>query len=84
MSIGDQYPEAVSRLLDGDLPPADARAAIGAIAADPALRDRVTVYRLVGDALRGNPFPDDGFSKRIFDRLAGAQPTAGYDPFGDD
>jgi len=59
----------VSLLLDDQLAPAEVKAALEETAADPRLRDRYTLYGLVGDALRGNSTPDDGFSKRIFERM---------------
>ncbi|MES2564808.1 MAG: hypothetical protein V4637_19095 [Pseudomonadota bacterium] len=75
----------VSLLLDSQLAPDEAKAALDDIAADPALRDRYTVFGLVGDALRGNSTPDDGFSLRIFERMHDEQaridPT--FDPLED-
>ena len=59
----------VSLLLDGQLEAAEAKPALDEIAADSRLRDRYTLYGLVGDALRGNSTPDDGFSQRIFERI---------------
>jgi negative regulator of sigma E activity len=59
----------VSLLLDGQLDAGEAAATLAKTAADPKLRDRYTVYGLVGDVLRGNSTPDDGFSKRIFERM---------------
>ncbi len=59
----------VSRLLDGELDEADVRKALEELAASPALRDRYTLYGIVGDALRGNPTPDDGFTRRILERM---------------
>lgn len=55
------------------------------VVADAAVRDRYTIYGLVGDALRGNSTPDDGYSERIIERLRreGATPTAGFDPLED-
>lgn len=72
----------VSLLLDGQLAPGEVKAALEETAADPQLRDRYTIYGLVGDALRGNSTPDDGFSARIFERLRreGAKIEQGYDP----
>ncbi len=72
----------VSQLLDGQLPPAKVKPVLDEVAADPALRDRYTVYGLVGDALRGNGTPDDGFTRRILARLAAedAKIEPGYDP----
>jgi len=59
----------VSLLLDGQLEAGEVKPALEELAADPALRDRYTLYGLAGDALRGNPTPDDGFSQRIFQRM---------------
>ncbi len=59
----------ISLLLDGQLAPSEVKAALDESVADPALRDRYTVYRLTGDVLRGNSTPDDGYSARLFDRM---------------
>jgi negative regulator of sigma E activity len=59
----------VSLLLDGQLDAAELKPALEELAASPALRDRYTLYGLAGDALRGNPTPDDGFSIRLFERI---------------
>ncbi len=76
----------VSLLLDAQLPQDEVKAALDEIVQDPKLRDRYTIYRLVGDVLRGNSTPDDGFSARIFDRMRreGARIEEGYDPLGGD
>ena len=63
----------VSLLLDGQLPPGETKAALDEIAGDAQLRDRYTVFGLVGDALRGNSTPDDGFSVRLFERMRSEQ-----------
>ena len=72
----------VSLLLDGQLESGQTKPALDEIAADAALRDRYTVYGLVGDVLRGNSTPDDGFSARIFERMRreGVQIEQGFDP----
>ena len=72
----------VSLLLDGQLEPAEVKPALEELAADAALRDRYTLYGLAGDALRGNPTPDDGFSIRIFERMKreAVRIEPGYDP----
>jgi negative regulator of sigma E activity len=72
----------VSLLLDGELAPGEIAPALARVAAAPALRDRFTLYGLAGDALRGNGTPDDGFSRRIFERLQreGAVIEPGFDP----
>ena len=75
----------VSLLLDGQLVAGEVKAALDEAATDPLLRDRYTVYGLVGDALRGNSTPDDGYSERIFQRVRrdGARIEPGYDPLAD-
>jgi negative regulator of sigma E activity len=75
----------VSQLLDGQLEPAEVKEALDEVAADAALRDRYTLYGLAGDALRGNPTPDDGFSMRIFERMKreAVRIEPDYDPLKD-
>jgi len=72
----------VSRILDGDLAGDEMKATLAVIAADADQRDRYTLYGLVGDVLRGNSTPDDGFSMRIFERMRaeGTKIEPGYDP----
>ena len=76
----------VSKLLDGQLEAEEAKRALEDIASQPALRDRYTVYGLVGDVLRGNSTPDDGFSVRILQRMQAERVRIepGYDPLADD
>ena len=76
----------VSLLLDGQLAPGEVQAVLTETVQDAELRDRFTVYRLVGDALRGNSTPDDGYSARIFERMRreGSKIEAGYDPLAAD
>jgi negative regulator of sigma E activity len=76
----------VSLLLDSQLAPGEVKAVLGEVVTDPRLRDRYTVYGLVGDVLRGNSTPDDGFSKRIFERMQreGARIEPGFDPLKDE
>jgi len=73
----------VSLLLDDELARAEVKTALEETASDPRLRDRYTIYGLVGDALRGNSTPDDGFSVRIFERMQreGVRIEWGFDPF---
>ncbi len=72
----------VSQILDGQMDDALVKRVLDEIAADPALRDRYTIYGLIGDTLRGNGTPDDGFTKRILDRLKreGVSIDPTYDP----
>ena len=75
----------VSLLLDGQLEPAEVKPALEELAADAALRDRYTLYGLAGDALRGNPTPDDGVSIRMFERMKrdAVKIEPGFDPLKD-
>jgi negative regulator of sigma E activity len=75
----------VSQLLDGQLSAEEARSALEELAADPAQRDRYTVYALIGDVLRGNPTPDDAYTHRILERLRreGARIERDFDPLRD-
>jgi negative regulator of sigma E activity len=72
----------VSLLLDGELDQAESAALLADLAQRAEARDRYTIYGLIGDALRGNSTPDDGFSRRIFERMreAGVRIEADYDP----
>ena len=75
----------ISLLLDGQLASNEVKAALDETVADERLRDSFTLYRLVGDVLRGNSTPDDGYSERIFQRMRreGARIESGYDPLAD-
>jgi negative regulator of sigma E activity len=72
----------VSLLLDGQLEREEARVVLDEVGRDEAQRDRYTLYGLVGDALRGNPTPDDGFTQRILERMRreGARMEEDFDP----
>jgi negative regulator of sigma E activity len=74
--------QKVSLLLDSQLDTEDVARVLKELGADDALRDRFTIYGLVGDAMRGVNVLDDGFSKRIFARLRreGVKIEDGYDP----
>jgi negative regulator of sigma E activity len=78
--------QKVSALLDGQLAPGEAKDALAETATDAALRDRYTIYGLIGDVLRGNSTPDDAYSARIFERLKreGARIEPGFDPLRDE
>ena len=72
----------VSQILDGQLDGPLVKPMLDEIVADPNLRDRYTIYGLIGDALRGNGTPDDGFTRRILDRMKreGVSIDPTYDP----
>lgn len=74
--------QKVSLLLDSQLDADDVAQVLNDLGTDDALRDRFSIYGLVGDAMRGVNVPDDGFSTRIFARLRreGVKVEDGYDP----
>ena len=75
----------VSQLLDGQLSTEETQSVLAELAANPAERDRFTVYALIGDVLRGNPTPDDAYTHRILERLRreGARIEPGFGPLRD-
>ena len=72
----------ISSLLDGQLESTELREVLREVGSDPAQRDRYTIYGLIGDALRGNSTPDDGYTIRILQRMREerAQMEEGFDP----
>ena len=74
--------QKVSLLLDSQLDADDVAHVLQDLGTNDVLRDRFTLYGLVGDAMRGVSVPDDGFSTRIFARLRreGVKMEDGYDP----
>lgn len=72
----------VSQLLDGQIEDSLVKPVLEEVAGDSVSRDRYTVYGLIGDTLRGNSTPDDGFTRRIFERLTreGARIESDFDP----
>jgi negative regulator of sigma E activity len=79
----DDLHESLSALADGLLERDAARGVIARASDDAEARDRWTRYALIGDALRGNATPDDGFSPRVLERLRGARREPGFDPLGE-
>ena len=59
----------VSQLLDGQLDAEQVKPVLDEAVGDATARDRFTIYGLIGDALRGNSTPDDGFTQRILERM---------------
>jgi negative regulator of sigma E activity len=75
----------ISELLDGQLEARETGEVLKDLYGDRELRDNFTIYGLIGDVLRGNSTPDDGYSKRIFERIQreGVEPSDGFDPLND-
>jgi negative regulator of sigma E activity len=76
----------ISELLNGQLDSRETAEALNELSRDREMRDRFTLYGLIGDVLRGNSTPDDGYSKRIFERIKreGVKPEDDFDPLKDD
>jgi anti-sigma factor RsiW len=64
------------KLLDGELPAAEAEAIEAAAAADPGLRRRLEELRALKEGiLAGAPRPSPGFAARVAARAAGLAPA---------
>jgi negative regulator of sigma E activity len=76
----------ISELLDGQLDARETGEVLNELYGDREMRDRFTIYGLIGDVLRGNSTPDDGYSRRIFERIQreGVKPEETFDPLKDD
>ena len=61
--------DQLSSLIDGELAASDVGAALGALASDSDAREAVTLFQIVGDAMRGRAVEDDGYSRRILAAL---------------
>lgn len=78
--------KTVSELLNGQLDASQTKDALNELASDAQSRDSFTLYGLIGDVLRGNSTPDDGYSRRIFERIKreSVKPEDGFDPLKDE
>jgi negative regulator of sigma E activity len=76
----------ISELIDGQLDTRGTVDVLKDLEGDREMRDSFTIYGLIGDVLRGNSTPDDGYSKRIFERIQreGVAPSDGFDPLNDE
>ena len=63
-------PDQLSRLIDADLESDTLDTTLRALDIDSNAREAVSVYQVIGDALRGRSVEDDGYSQRIFAALA--------------
>ena len=70
----------ISKLLDGDAGISAIGAGVAVLAGDADAREALYVYQLIGDALRGRPVADDGYSRRIIAALAATRSAGGATP----
>jgi len=77
--------KTISELINGQLDATQTKETLNELANDAQARDHFTIYGLIGDVLRGNSTPDDGYSKRIFERIRreSVEPEDGFDPLKD-
>ena len=61
--------DQLSSLIDGELAANDVDAALGTLASDRDAREAVTLFQIVGDAMRGRIVEDAGYSRRILAAL---------------
>lgn len=72
--------EAISELFDNEIEPNRLLAVVGSVEHDPSMRERWTVFTMISDAMAGVPWPDDGYSLRLFERLRGVEIDPDYNP----
>jgi len=61
--------EQLSSLIDGEVEARDVETALKLLATSAEARESVTVFQIIGDAMRGRAVEDNGFSQRIFAAL---------------
>ena len=70
----------VSGLFDCEIEREEILPALGAFERDAMLRERWTAFTMISDALAGVPWPDDGYSLRLCERLRDVHMDCNYDP----
>jgi negative regulator of sigma E activity len=75
--------EKLSLLMDSELDATEISPALHLLKKSPDARDQWTMMQMVGDAVRGLPVADDGFSIRIFEKLENVQIDPSYDPLAE-
>jgi negative regulator of sigma E activity len=61
--------DQLSSLIDGEVEARDIDEALKQLATSADARESVTVFQVIGDAMRGRAVEDNGFSQRIFAAL---------------
>ncbi len=72
----------MSLYVDSELAAAKAEILVDTLHHDSSARNDWFLYHLTGDAMRGRPTIDDGFSLRIIAKLEGVEIDPSYDPLG--
>ena len=75
--------EKISAYIDSELAAEEIDPIVESLRHEPNARDDWFLYHLTGDAMRGQPTMDDGFSKGIIERLKTVEIDPSYDPLDD-
>lgn len=70
----------MSLYVDSELAAAEAETLVDTLHDDANARNDWFLYHLTGDAMRGQPIIDDGFSLRIIAKLEAVEIDPSYDP----
>ena len=72
--------EEISAYIDSELIAEETDALVDTLRHEPDARDDWFLYHLAGDAMRGQPTIDDGYSIRILAKLKAVEIDPLYDP----
>jgi sigma-E factor negative regulatory protein RseA len=77
---GGKLKEEISAYIDSESVAEEADALVDTLRHESDARNDWFLYHLVGDAMRGQPIIDDGFSIRILEKLKTVEIDPFYDP----
>jgi len=80
---GGKLKEKISAYIDSELAAVEVDTVVDSLRHEPNARDDWFLYHLTGDAMRGQPAMDDGFSKGIITKLKTVKIDPSYDPLDD-
>ena len=80
MIRGGKLKEKISSYIDSELAAEEVDTIVDSLRHEPNARDDWFLYHLTGDAMRGQPEMDDGFSKGIIAKLKTVKIDPSYDP----
>jgi|TARA_B110000196_G_scaffold267483_1_gene241182 negative regulator of sigma E activity len=80
---GGKLKEKISAYVDSELATVEVDTVVDSLRHEPNARDDWFLYHLTGDAMRGQPEMDDGFSKGIIEKLKAVKIDPSYDPLDD-
>jgi negative regulator of sigma E activity len=77
---GGKLKEKISSYIDSELAIEEIDSIVDTLRQESTARDDWFLYHLTGDAMRGQPAMDDGFSKSIITKLKTVKIDPSYDP----